>query len=206
MEKFRLSEPYSASKNSFFIELAKTLPPPKEFKKLTKEEIIAMQPASSQRLMKMSDEEHAAFHASDIDPNQAYVNKEAVDRLLAGDESAYDEVIGRRDMSPDEVINYERHRKTSKNTQHQFEAGIGNLKSTGNTSAPPEAKEKAISAFIYSPPAPPERINPKDIVGLAPVKSEVPIAPPQKLPRWWQRLFGERDKAEGHVPIFWEKK
>ena len=186
--KFRISEEYSESKNTFFVELAKSLPPPKPRKKLTEEEILAMQPASTQRLMKMTDEEHAEFHATPIDPNKAIANKEAYDEMQKakeiGDEAAYNaaakRLIGQRDLSPEEITNYESFRRASKNTQFQFEPGHGNLKSTSHSSVTEERREKGIDAFVYSPPVPADEVDPAKIIGLKEITSELPIKQEEK--------------------------
>src|SRR4029077_18491357 len=147
---YKVSAPYSDSRNTFFTDLAKRLPPPKERKTYTKEEIIAMQPASTQRLMKMTDEEHAKFHNTPIDPEKAYANYDAIKKFqTTGDESALDEAIPARKLTERERENYQLHRKTSKNTQHQFDEGHGNLKATSNSSAGPERKTAAKEAFRY---------------------------------------------------------
>lgn len=184
---FRVSEEYSKSKNDFFIEMAKTLPPPKERKVYTKEEIIAMQPKSTQKMMLMSDEEHKAFHETPIDPTGQTT---LADINLSDDELAAK--VNKRTLTSEETINYVQHRQTSKNTQHQFTEGHGNLLARGSSSVTPETREKGINAFVYSQPVPPERINPKEIVGLKQIKSEPFELPIQKQPKYTEEQLRKR--------------
>lgn len=167
--KFKVSEPYSESKNSFFIELARNLPPPKERKKYTEAEILAMQPASTRKLMLMTDEEHRAFHESPISTEGQTT---LADLGLSDEEKAAK--IGQRNISPEEFAVHDAYRKASKNTQHQFDKGHGNLLATGISSVTPETRQKAIDAYLYSPPVPADEVDPDRIEGLKQVKSADP--------------------------------
>lgn len=182
--QFRISEPYTKSKQPFFLELAKTLPPPKERKTYSQEEIIAMQPASTRKLMLMTDEEHKAFHDSPISTEGQTT---LADIMLSDAELVAK--TNTRELSPGEVINYELHRRNSKNTQYQHDPGHGNLKSTADSSVTPESKAKAVDAFVFSPPVPMDDIDETRIIGLKKAISEPPaiVPPPQK--RFRDRLF-----------------
>lgn len=166
---FKVSEPYSESKNSFFIELAAKLGPPKEFKPITREEMLAMQPKSTQRLMLMTDEEHTAFHESLISTEGQTT---LADMSLSPQEMSAK--VGTRPITIEETINYDAHRKASKNTQHQFTEGHGNLISPSHSSVTEESKRRAVDALIFSPPAPAETIDPNRIIGLKEIASEAP--------------------------------
>lgn len=169
---FKLGEPYSESKNPFFLELAKTLPPPKEFKKLSKEEIIAMQPKSAQRLMLMTDEEHAAFHNSEI----STVGQTTLADIGLSDEEI-GKKIGEREISIEEYQNYKELQHSQRNTQYQFESGHGNLLATSTSSATPETRKRAEEHYLHSPPVPQELVQPERIEGLKRIASNTPLVP-----------------------------
>lgn len=151
---FKFSESYSESKHpdrEVFKRIAKNLPV-KEFKKLTQEEILALQCVGTQRVMRMTDDEHKAFHDTPIDPSCVIPKEEWVIP----------------EWSIDNISHAESLRHAQKNTQYQSDL----------PGASEERKQSARDAFMYSPGADMTKEDPQRITGISPITSAAPLLIP----------------------------
>lgn len=171
---FKKSPEYKESRHPLKNEIAKIAASlyPKEFKPISHEEMLAMQPKSTQALLK-------GTYADEF-PNQENwkANPQAYDLGL------YDEAVGLGKFDPEQIIIQELNRKNSKNTQY-------NSNSTGATG---HAKEKAANAWLYTPGIEFKNMTPEQkekIVNLTEIKSTTPTpeSVEDKEP-FWQSLVG----------------
>lgn len=145
---YKVSEPYLESRQAFFLELAKNLGPVKERKPISLDKLYAMQQPSTQKRLQMTDAEIKEYWNSPL-PEGAQLS----------DEERY----STRDLSIDEIDLYRTHQHTAKNTAH-----------TEALSSSPEAKERAVHAFMFHPPADITQDDIKRITGIKPIKSASP--------------------------------
>lgn len=156
---YKVSEPYLESRQAFFLELARNLGPVKERKPISQEELFAMQQPSTQKRLRMTEEEIKEYWNSPL-PEQAQLSDE--------------EINLKRDISIEEFDLYRNHQHTAKNTAH-----------TENLSSSPEAKERAVHAYMFHPPTDITQDDAKRITGLKQIKSREPIELP-KMRKWYE--------------------
>lgn len=132
--------------------------------------ILAMQPASTRKMMEMTDEERIQFHATPISKKDAQVAQSAEEM------EKYE-----RKLSLEEVSHFEATRRRPKNTVGQSEL----------SSVSALSRDRAVDAFMFSPGIPADKLSAQDhqrLSQISPYSAPVPLMPKAPAPSWFQRL------------------
>lgn len=154
--------------------------PLKEFPKLTEAEIIAMQCRSTRaKILGTYDTEYPNQNAWKAVP----------------DAETTDDAVGIRLLTPEEIVNYEYHRKASKNTQY-----ASKLKGVSD-----ERKESATNALYYSQGVSFTALTPADrerITGVTPIKSQEPPAKEESKEDFHFIQFNKATRGEDRSTLY----
>lgn len=154
--------------------------------------ILSLQDPSTQRVLKMTDEEAEAHRNRPmLTMSEVAANKDAYENYLKDPTpDNYKKFVGGRDLTPDEIQLVEALRRRPKNSTGQSEG----------TATPKEARDKAAAAFIFTPPA---KVTKAEVdqkaVNLVQYKSE-PMTEVWREMTWWQalvhRIKGNKIKSD----------
>lgn len=137
---------------------------------------------STKRLLALSDEAASKRREEIKDPE--FWNKLYETAQVAKTEEEMDALA--RKLTPEEVIIYQQMRQSAKNE-------LGQSESSAST---PERKEKAVDAFLYTPPA---KLTPAQILQVKALQKitmfEGPL-PEEKKESWWKRFLPKPRQQE----------
>lgn len=146
---------------------------------------LAMQPASTKRLLMMTDEEHAEHMKRPVPTwEQALAVKGALNEDGTID---MDKAVAARPITAQEVAVVEDIRRKGRNSQ-------GDAVSYGASAFTSERREAAVDAFIYTPPAeltPAQKTKLTEMNKITEYTGPVPEVKPIKKKSWWQKLFAD---------------
>lgn len=194
--------PYSPNKPLILGDYGLDRPEPKVFPKLTEEELLAMQPASTQELMKM-------------EPGETYVAKRdwKAKEINRSDYATQDDynaaLVGTRSVGPEEYKKHEACRKVRVHSAF-YRKDVTPLIINGKTewnfngsSVTQQSKDRASDAYLFTQGIKGEDLTEdekKRIIGLTEYKSEPPVEYEWKEVPWykamWMKITGRDVKAE----------
>ena len=147
----------------------------KKFETVTDEALLAIQAPSTQKLLKMTEEEYLA--------NQQRVISTEGQTTSKTDPKDLDRLVNKGVFDPEQVVIVEGQRRTPKNNQQIPIAPIidGKRVYDNPSSVTLESKAKAVDAFIYSQPA---KLTPEEVTKLTELQKIVELTelPPPAVP------------------------
>lgn len=179
-------------------------PNPVKPKGISQEEfILSLQAGSTQRIMKMTPEEHKE-HKNRANPtwaSQPETNREAYLNLDLNDEESMDKMVKARKVSIKEITLEEARRRSPKNQEGQ----------STMSSVSSERREKGIAGLLYTPPAKLTAEEIARITKLTTMEAIVSASEPKKDKwielKWYEALWhwikGGSIKQEDDYSVSW---